>query len=113
MSTTQAPARTLRGVSFDLAELILIRSWSEASALRMEIRLDHASETEEFEEVLALHVGESSLCRWILWRDAEAVFVQPLIGRTQRYASVAQAFETLADTETVTLTDIQPTAWPA
>ena len=113
MSTTQAPARTLRGVSFDLAELILIRSWSEASALRMEIRLDHASETEEFEEVLALHVGESSLCRWILWRDAKAVFVQPLIGRTQRYASVAEAFEALAEPEPLTLTDIKPTRWPA
>jgi hypothetical protein len=63
--------------------------------------------------VLAFHLGDSPLCRWIMWRDATTVFIQPLIGRAQRYGSVAEAFEALAAKQHVDLTEIKPGRWPA
>jgi hypothetical protein len=112
MPVIRCPSKTLRGLSFDLSELTLIRCWSQASSLRMVIRLDHGSDTEEFEEVLAFHVGDSATCCWIMWRDANAVFVQPLIGRIQGYGSVAEAFEALVVKRPVFLTDIKAAGWP-
>jgi hypothetical protein len=112
MPVIQTPAKTLQGLSFSPDELILAKTWSQSNSLRMVIRLDHGSDTEEFEEVLAIHVGDSSLCRWIVWRDAIEVFVQPLIGRKEGYSSVAEAFESLAAKQPVFLTDIEATGWP-
>lgn len=106
------PAKRLRGLSFNLDELTLVKNWSRSSSLRMVVRLDHGSDAEEFEEVLAIHIGDSALCRSIMWRDANAVYVQPLIGRTQRYGSVAEAFEALVAKQPVFLTDIEATGWP-
>jgi hypothetical protein len=113
MPVIQKPFKVLRGLSFSVAELVLIGSWSEANRLRMVVRLDHSSDAEEYEEVLALHLGESPLCHWLMWRDAAAVYIQPLIGRVQRYGSVAEAFEALAAKQPVVLTDIRPGRWPA
>jgi hypothetical protein len=112
MLVTQTPAKILKGLSFSPDELVLAKLWSQSNSLRMVIRLDHGSDTEEFEEVLAIHVGDSSLCRWIVWRDAIEVFVQPLIGRKEGYSSVAEAFESLAAKHPVFLTDIEAAAWP-
>ncbi len=113
MSIVRLPTKSVKGISFSIAELVLIRSWSEANVLRMVVRLDHGTETEEYEEVLALHIGSSNLCRWILWRDTQSVFLQPLIGRTRRYDSVAEAFEALTEKTLCPLTDIDPACWPA
>jgi hypothetical protein len=113
MAAIQLVAKAPKGLSFSIAELILIESWSESNGLRMVVRLDHGSDAEEYEEVLALHVGHSPLCRWIMWRDARAVILQPLIGRAQRYGSAAEAFEAVAARQPVILTDIEPMGWPA
>jgi hypothetical protein len=102
----------LKGLSFTLSELTLIRSWARANLIRMVVRLDHGSDTEEFEEALALHVGDTPLCRWIMWRNARAVFVQPLIGKARRYLSVAEAFEDLDLKPPLVLTDIEAKIWP-
>ena len=113
MRVTQLPLKTLRGLSFSVAELVLIGSWSEANGFRMVVRLDHGSDAEDYEEVLAFHLADSPLCQWIMWRDAKTVFIQPLIGRVQPYVSVAEAFEALAAKQQVVLTDIKPGRWPA
>jgi hypothetical protein len=113
MAVIRLPAKTLVGLSFSLAELTLIRSWSVAGGLHMAVRLDHGSDAEDYEEVLAFHLGNSALCRWIMWRNAGSVFVQPLIGRIRRYGSVAEAFEAMAPGRPVALTDIKPAGWPA
>ena len=113
MRVTQLPSKALKGLSFSVAELMLIASWSEANGFRMVVRLDHGSDAEDYEEVLALHLADSPLCHWIMWRDAETVFIQPLIGRVQPYVSVAEAFEALAAKQHVVLTDIRPGRWPA
>jgi hypothetical protein len=112
MPVVQLPS-TPKGLSFKVSELILARNWSAANNLRMVVRLDHGSDAEDYEEVLAVHVGDSTLCRWIMWRDVEVVFVQPLIGRTERYGSVAEAFEALAAKQQIVLTDIKPGRWPS
>ena len=75
--------------------LLLIGSWATLHGLGMSVRLDHGSEDEEYEEVIAFHAGTSPLSRLIIWRDAETVFVQPLAGKRQRYNSIADALENL------------------
>src|ERR1700712_4498239 len=79
MTTPRLPSRKLKGLSFSLPELNLVRCWSQAGSLRVALRLDHGSDTEEFEEVLAFHTIDSPVCRWIMWRNESAVFIQPLI----------------------------------
>jgi hypothetical protein len=70
MRVTQLPTKALKGLSFGVAELLLVSSWSEANGLRMVVRLDHGSDAEEYEEVLAFHLADSRPCNWIMWRDA-------------------------------------------
>jgi hypothetical protein len=110
----QLPSKALKGISFPIADLTLIQSWSEARRLRMVVRLDHGSDAEEYEEVLAFHQANSPLCDWIMWRDETVVSVQPLVGRAQRYGSVAAAIEALTAKRRVVVTDIiKTTTWPA
>jgi len=91
--------RHVRGLAFDIADLILIRCWAERHNYRISIRLDHGvfaeEHAEEYEEVIAFLEGPSSLCRLIMWRDAAAVFVQPLAGRARQYKSVKEALDSM------------------
>jgi hypothetical protein len=48
-----------------------------------------------------------------MWRNGEAVFVQPLLGRKQEYSSVAEALEYLFPKQREVLTDIVAWTWPA
>ncbi len=95
MHTAHRPAKTLKGLSFDVADLILIRSRSETHGLRVVVELDHGSDVEEYEEVLAFHAETSPQCRWLMWRNANTVFVRPNEGRARRYGSVTQAIDAL------------------
>ena len=112
MGNVHIAARALRGLSFGIADLILIGSWSAAAGLRMTVRLDHGSDFEEFEEVLAFHPDPGHPCRFIMWRDDETVYVQPLIGRTRRYRCVADALSGLLPQPIVIVTDVTATRWP-
>jgi hypothetical protein len=112
MSFVRTPPKLLKGLSFAVSDLVLLRARSEARSVRMVVRLDHGSEVEEYEEVLAFHSGASRLCRWIMWRDADSVFVQPLIGRRQEYGSAAEAIEALLPKVPSRLTDIHASRWP-
>lgn len=112
MPVIQLPTKRVCGLSFSIADLLLLRSWAEANNLRMVVRQDHGVEMEEYEEVLAFSQADSALCRWIMWRDANAVFVHPLVGRRQLFDTVADAIEALSPKETPTLTDITATNWP-
>jgi hypothetical protein len=101
-----------KGLSFCIADLILVNAWSESQSMRMVVRLDHGMENEAYEEVLALHAADSTLCRWLIWREAKAVFVQPMIGRRQRYDSVIDALEAMEPPKRVAQTQIRATRWP-
>ena len=112
MPAVRQSSKVLKGLSFSVPELILIRNWSAANGLRMVVRLDHGSDAEDFEEVLAFHLGNSPLCRWIMWRGRQSVFIQPLIGRTQRRLSVAEAFESMVAKQRIAISDIEAARWP-
>ncbi len=113
MGNVQIYSTGLVGLSFSIAELTLVGAWAEAQGLQMRVRLDHGSENEEYEEVLAFHSTWGRPRRCIMWRNHQAVYVQPLIGRTRCYQSVADAVAALTPRETIALTDVMPTGWPA
>ncbi len=105
----------IKGFSFRIADLMLIMAWSEALGMRMVVRLDHGTGTEDYEEVLALHSAETDACHCVIWNEIDSVVVQPLIGRSRRYASVVDALEALEALEPcrrVTQTQIRATRWP-
>jgi len=84
-----------RGLSFELADLVMVQGWSEYHDLRMVVELDYSAEGEEYEEVLALYPQNSAFRRWMIWRGACDVVVQPMMGRAQHYTSVSDALEAL------------------
>lgn len=112
MENLQMVSARLRGLSFSIADLVLIRAWSEARDLDMAVRLDHGAEAEEFEEVLTLYTVAGRACRFIMWRDEEGVFVQPLIGRIKRYASVPEAITAMTPFQDIVVTDVTAASWP-
>jgi hypothetical protein len=83
------------GLSFEVADLILLQSWAEFHDLRMVIELDHRGADGEYEEMVAIYEKDNHVLRWLLWRTDEIV-VQPLIGRTIHCLSVADALEILS-----------------
>jgi hypothetical protein len=110
---TAVPPRLPKGLAFEIADLVRIRRWADCYAFRMLICLDYgAAVDEEYEEVIAFQTDVSPLYRLIIWRNATAVFVQPLVGRGKQYCSVADALKSLLPTPHLRLTDITPTAWP-
>jgi hypothetical protein len=112
MFAAKCPARVLKGLSFDIPDLILIHDRSMANDLRMVVQLDYSSDVEEYEEVLAFYSGTNPQWRWMMWRNASAVFVRSIDARSRRYRSAAQAIEALVRKEQVVLTDIEATHWP-
>ncbi len=102
----------VKGFAFEIADLVFIKSWAEAHDFQMLVLLDHGAEGEEYEEVVTFRTTMRPLSRLIMWRNAEAVFVQPLVGRRQQYANVGEALESLLPKQRVVLTDIVATAWP-
>jgi hypothetical protein len=86
------------GLAFDIPDLLLLRGWADYHHLRMVIELDNAVAGEEYEEVVAFYDEACSLRRWNLWRSGCDIVVQPLIGRAQHYATVADALDSLTDT---------------
>jgi hypothetical protein len=112
MGNEQIYSTGLRGLSFSIADLLLIGAWSAARGQEMVVRLDHGSETEEYEEVIAFHTASGRPCRYIMWRDASSVFVQPLIGRIRRYSCVVDAIVALTPQQPVVVTDVMAQRWP-
>jgi hypothetical protein len=110
--TAAAPLPSPSGLAFEIADLLLVRSWADLRDCRMSVRLDHGADGEEYEEVIAFEADTSGHCQLIIWRDAVAVFVQPLIGRMRRYGSVAKALDSLDLKPRIVLTDITATSWP-
>src|SRR5262245_17730498 len=83
------------GLAFEIADLLLLQAWADFHNMNMVVELDHCVEGEEYEEVVAFYARDSRLRRWIIWRAAAAIVVQPLIGRGCRFSSVSEALENL------------------
>jgi hypothetical protein len=113
MCAAKSPSKVLKGLSFEIDDLKLINDTSAANDLRMVVRLDYGSDVEEYEEVLAFYSGTGPQWRWMMWRNASAVFVRSIDGRGRRYESVARAIEAMLRKRNVVLTDIKATRWPS
>ncbi|MDR3535761.1 MAG: hypothetical protein P4L71_04605 [Acetobacteraceae bacterium] len=81
------------GLAFELPDLYLAQGWSEYHDLRMVIELDGCTDGDEYEEVLAFYPAKSAFRRWMVWRSASGIVVQPMMGRTQRFTTLADALE--------------------
>jgi hypothetical protein len=90
-TTTQAPT----GLSFDIPDLLMVQAWADFHNLRMEIELDAATESEEYEELIGLHYGTSEYRRWMIWRSCDGIVVQPMMGRPMLFDTMAVALEVL------------------
>jgi hypothetical protein len=101
------------GLAFEIADLVLLQAWAERHRISMQIRLDHAVQGEEYEEVIAVHAGAGNGAQLIIWRNAASVFVQPLVGRRQKFTSLSEALDSVLPKHAIKLTDIAATAWPA
>jgi hypothetical protein len=83
------------GLAFEIADLMLLQGWADFHDVQMTVELDHCVEGDEYDEVIAFYAKDSQLRRWILWRSSGEIIVQPLIGRSRRFVSVADALESL------------------
>ncbi|MBN8928140.1 MAG: hypothetical protein BGO51_22525 [Rhodospirillales bacterium 69-11] len=83
------------GLAFDLPDLFMAQGWAEFHGLRLVVELDGCTDGEEYEEVLAFYPPNSAFRRWMMWRSAKGIVVQPMMGRTRRFDSVAEALEHL------------------
>jgi hypothetical protein len=92
---TGTPTDSPKGLAFAIADLDFARGWADLHECKFLVRLDHGTDGEEYEEAIALFTGLRSHCRLIIWRNAEAVFVQPLIGCMQQYPSVSMALASI------------------
>ena len=95
MQTPKLIPNAPTGLAFEIADLMMLQGWAEFHDAQMVVELDHCVEGEEYEEVIAFYARDSQLRRWILWRAADGVIVQPLIGRSRRFKTVVDALETL------------------
>lgn len=83
------------GLSFEVSDLVMLRGWADFHDLRLTIELDVCVESDEYEELLGLYDGTCAFRRWMIWRSQEGIVVQPTLGRTMLFDSVADALEFL------------------
>jgi hypothetical protein len=93
--TRRCTAPTPAGIAFEISDLLLIRCWAALHDLDALICRDHGAEDEEHEEVVEFRTAARSCCQFILWRNAKAVFLQPIMDRKTKHLSVAAALESL------------------
>ncbi|PPQ37108.1 hypothetical protein [Rhodopila globiformis] len=109
---TAVTKRLPKGHAFQISDLVLAQSWAAFRNLAMQVRLDHGSDDEEYEEVLEFRAATGARAHFIIWNDGDAVFVQPMPGRMQKHACLADALEHLSLRKPPALTDITPAGWP-
>ncbi len=109
---TPTRTRTPKGLSFEVSDLFLCKAWADYHGFRMAVRLDHCAKGEEYEEVIAIHTGNGQVCRLLMWCNTQGIFVQPLIGKRQRYASFAEALESVLPLGPSQTSNITVAGWP-
>ncbi|HQT75965.1 MAG: hypothetical protein B7Z80_02615 [Rhodospirillales bacterium 20-64-7] len=83
------------GLSFEIPDLVMLRGWADFHDLRLAIELDVCVDADEYEELLGLYDGSCAFRRWMLWRSHEGIVVQPTLGRTMLFDTMADALEFL------------------
>ncbi len=84
LPATSIPPPT--GVSFEIADLLMLQRWADAHNMRMVVELDHYVEGDEYEEVLAFYeLGDRLRC-WTMWRALDHFVLVPMNGPAWRFA---------------------------
>jgi hypothetical protein len=113
MRAVDRTSPVLKGLAFEIADLILLQGWADSRGAYLTIHLDYGSDLEEYEEVLAVRSAAGLPGKWIIWRDVRAVMVRGRSGRVRRFRSVATALGVLARERRVAVSNIHATEWPA
>ena len=74
---------------------MIAEAFATSCGMRMRVELDHHTDCEEREEVIALYAGQEQFCRFMLWRTATEVVLQPVLGRPRRFETVCDALDWL------------------
>lgn len=89
MDTFHTPARhRIDGVAFAVPELILLTAWADFHAFSLRIELDWQVDQVAYEEVVTLRLFGSPIPHWLMWRTANSVVLQPMVGRARRFACI-------------------------
>ena len=94
----QLPRTSLRlptGFSFEIPDLVMLQGWSDFHDLRMSIELDVCADGDEYEELLGVYDRSCAFRRWMIWRSCDGIGVQPAMGHTMLFDSMADALELL------------------
>jgi hypothetical protein len=95
MQLPRTSVKVPTGLSFEVPDLLMLRGWSEFHELRMAIELDVSADDDEYEEVLGLYDSSCAFRRWMIWRSCDGIVVQPTMGRTMLFDTMADALEIL------------------
>ncbi|HET6609237.1 MAG TPA: hypothetical protein VFG62_21365 [Rhodopila sp.] len=93
---TIVPAPT--GLAFDVPDLLMLHAWAEYHELRMTIDLDTFAGSDEYEEIVNLSETGTPHHRWMIWRSADGIVVQPRMGRPMLFDMMADALDLLIPT---------------
>lgn len=89
------PVAPPAGLAFAIGDLLLMKEWADLHDVAMTVQIDHGIEDEEYEEVVAFRTGQNAACFLLIWRSAEVVVIQPLVGRPRRYRSVSHVLDSI------------------
>ena len=95
MQPPRAPAPMPAGLSFDVSDLLILQAWSDFHALRMTIELDVCAGGDEYEEIIGLYDKDCAFRRWTVWRSADAIVVQPAMGRKRLFDAMTDVLDML------------------
>jgi hypothetical protein len=87
--------KTPTGLSFAIPDLLILQGWSDFHDLRMTVELDFCVDSDEYEELLGLYDANRAFRRWMIWRSCDGIVVQPTMGRTMLFDTMADVLEML------------------
>lgn len=102
--------RNSRMTAFSIPDLMLLEAWSEFHGMRMEVDLGHCMDGAECDEIIVLSESYSPL-HWMLWRSADQIVVQSMLGAERRSDTISEALDSIGSTEVEELIDIHPSQW--
>jgi len=88
-------AKTPIGLSFAIPDLLMLQGWSDFHDLRMTVELDFCVDSDEYEELLGLYDANRAFRRWMIWRSCDGIVVQPTMGRSMLFDTMADVLEIL------------------
>lgn len=92
MHTDRAPFKTrTEGFSFSIPELMLVAAWAQFHDLSLRIELDWYVDRVEYEEVITLREPGRASPQWLMWRAADRIVLQPVVGRARRFETISEA----------------------